>query len=181
MKFLFLSAAALIALTGCSSKNVDSLEAVKQGVLKDISKNVNIGAMDVNVVSVSFRDKEADAVVSFAPKGGSAAQGLTMKYTMERQGAEWHIKSRAQSDLQRHAAQAQPGAPAGGAMGGGTMGGGTMGGDQTLPPGHPAMGGGAMGGGGGGAQPLPPGHPSVSGGSGGAQPLPPGHPTTTNQ
>jgi hypothetical protein len=137
-------ALALAALTACSHSNVDTLEAVKRGVLNDISKNVNIGAMDVSVVSVSFRDKEADAVVSFAPKGGTAAQGLTMNYTMERAGTEWHIKKRAQSDLQRHAAQANPGGM-GSAPGG------------QLPEGHVPL----TDGGSGSAQPLPPGHPPL--------------------
>lgn len=153
-----ITALALVALAGCSSRNVDSLDAVKQGVIKDIAKNINVAAMDVNVVSVSFRDKEADAVVSFAPKGGSAAQGLTMSYTMERKGEEWHIKSRAQSDLQKHAAQAPPGTP-GAAMPGSDM----PGGMAPLPPGHGQMGGGQMGGGqmGGSPQQLPPDHPPL--------------------
>jgi hypothetical protein len=150
-----ITALALLALAGCSSRNVDSLDAVKQGVIKDISKNINVAAMDVNVVSVSFRDKEADAVVSFAPKGGSAAQGLTMNYTMERKGDEWHIKSRAQSDLQKHAAQAPPNGAMPGADMSGVM---PEGHGQAMPPGHPATGpGGAMGGG----QQLPPDHPPL--------------------
>jgi hypothetical protein len=146
MKFVLIGAAILLALAGCSNRNVDTLEAVKQGVIRDISKNVNIGAMDVNVVSVSFRDKEADAVVSFAPRGGTRQQGLTMNYTLERQGAEWHIKKRGSSG---HAMQAPPGATSDGAM----------------PPGHPSING---GGGtsppsaGGGAQ-LPAGHPPLNG------------------
>jgi len=141
VKFVITGALALAALTACSHSNVDSLEAVKRGVINDISKNVNIGAMDVNVVSVSFRDNEADAVVSCAPKGGTAAQGLTMNYTMERLGSEWHIKKRAQADLQRHAAQANPGGMGAGA----------------LPEGHVPL----TGGGRGSAQPLPPGHPPL--------------------
>lgn len=140
MKFVLTGALAIAALTACSNRNIDSLDAVKQGVIRDISKNVNVSAMDVNVVSVSFRDKEADAVVSFAPKGGPTA--MTMKYTMARQGNEWHIKQRAQADLQRHAAQA----PAAGAGSG-----------EQLPPGHPAMPGGGS------SQQLPPGHPSLDG------------------
>ena len=159
-------AVVLLILGGCSNKNVDTLDAVKQGVIRDIAKNVNIGAMDVNVVSVSFRDKEADAVVSFAPKGGTPQQGMTMNYTMERQGSEWHIKKRGPS---AHAAQQPP--VAGGAMGGAGMGGGSMpggsmpGGDSaTLPPGHPPMNGGTTlpPSSGGGAQ-LPAGHPPLNG------------------
>lgn len=139
---ILVGAWALIALTGCS-KNVDTLDAVRQGVLRDIPKDVNVGAMDVNVVSVSFRGKEADAVVSFAPKGG--APMMSMNYTMEKRSGEWHIKSRAAGDLQKHAAQA-PGAMSGG------------GGDGQLPPGHPPTGPGTDSG-----QALPPGHPPLNG------------------
>lgn len=148
MKSLCPCALACLLLAGCAHKNVDTLDAVKQGVIKDIGKNVNVAAMDVNVVSVSFRDKEADAVVSFAPKGGTAQQGLTMQYTLERKGDEWHIKSRAQSDLQKHAAQAGPGAM-----------GSAPGDQQQLPPGHPSTDGAA------GGQQLPPGHPPLNGNS----------------
>jgi hypothetical protein len=148
-------AISLIALAGCSNRNVDSLEAVKQGVIHDLSKskNFSMGNMDVNVVSVSFRDKEADAVVSFAPKGGTAAQGLTMKYTMERQGSEWHIKGRAQSDLQKHAAQAPPGAAPGVV--------GQDGGQQPLPPGHPPMNEGGSAPAAASGKQLPAGHPPL--------------------
>ncbi len=133
MKFAITALIAVTTLAGCASRNIDSIDAVKQGVLRDISKNINVAAMDVNVVSVSFRDKEADAVVAFAPKGGTAAQGLTMNYTMERQGDGWHIKSRA--GLQQHAAQAPAGATQG------AMPEGHGGGDPSqLPPGHPPLG-----------------------------------------
>ncbi len=102
---------------GCAKKN-DTPEAIKQGVIRDISKSFNMASMDVNVDSVSFRDKEADATVSFTLKGGNAAQGMTMRYVMERHDDnQWYIKSRASSG----------GMGAGGASG-------------ALPPGHPAMG-----------------------------------------
>lgn len=155
MKSAVLLAISLLALAGCSNRNVDSLEAVKQGVVSDLSKtnNMNMAAMDVNVVSVSFRDKEADAVVSFSARGTPAASGMTMRYTMERQGSQWHIKSRAQSDLQKHAAQA----PAPGAVGA------DPGQQPQLPAGHPPMNDGGMGAGAGaaGGKQLPAGHPPL--------------------
>lgn len=121
MKYALLAALAL-TLAACS-KNIDTMDAVKQGVIRDIPKDINLGGMDVNVVSVSFRGKEADAVVTFAPKGGPPM--MNMKYVMERKGDEWHIKSRA-SGATVHAATdptqggaSAPGAPA------------------ALPPGHP--------------------------------------------
>ncbi len=129
MKSVLICLAAL-CLAGCS-KNIDTPEAVKEGVLKDIAKKVDVGAMDVNVDSVSFREKEADAKVSFKPKGAPASQSIVMNYALERQGDEWHIKSR---NMQAHEKQ-QPG-------------------QTALPPGHPAAGAGA-------GDPLPAGHPSV--------------------
>jgi hypothetical protein len=129
VKSAFICLAAL-CLAGCS-KNIDTPEAVKEGVIKDIAKKVDVGAMDVNVDSVSFREKEADAKVSFKPKGAPSSQSITMNYALERQGDEWHIKSR---NMQAHEQQ-QPG-------------------QTALPPGHPAAGAGNGG-------PLPAGHPSV--------------------
>lgn len=157
VKFVSTGALALALLAGCSRHNIDTVDAVKQGVIRDISKGVNVSAMDVNVVSVSFRDKEADAVVSFVPKGGTPAQGLTMNYTLERQGNDWHIKNRG-SALQKHAAQAQQ-APADGGAGAMQPPPGSPAGQ--LPPGHPALGSGS----GGGGQQLPAGHPPLNSGS----------------
>ena len=125
---------AALFLAACS-KNIDTPEAVKEGVIKDIAKKVDVQAMDVNVDSVSFREKEADAKVSFKPKGADRSQSITMNYSLERQGDEWRIKSR---NMQAHEAQ-QPGVP----------------GQTALPPGPPSAG--AVPGG-----PLPPGHPSVN-------------------
>jgi hypothetical protein len=84
---------AALCLVGCS-KNIDTPEAVKAGIIKDVAQKADIQSMDVNVDSVSFREKEADAKVSFKPKGAPASQSITMNYLLERQGDEWHIKSR---------------------------------------------------------------------------------------
>jgi len=104
---------AALCLAGCS-KNIDTPEAVKEGVIRDIAKKVDIQAMDVSVDSVSFREKEADARVSFKAKGAPVSQSITMNYALERQGDEWHVKSR---NMQAHEQQ-QPG-------------------QTALPPGHP--------------------------------------------
>jgi hypothetical protein len=128
---------AVFALAGCS-KNIDTPDAVKQGVIKDIAKKVDVQNMDVNVDSVSFRDKEATANVSFRPKGGDPAQSITMNYTMERQGDEWHVKDR---NMKRQ--QAAPGEP-------------PAHGQVPLPPGHQPIDGTT------GTMPLPPGHPPTT-------------------
>jgi hypothetical protein len=130
---------AAVLLAGCS-KNIDTTEAVNEGIIKDIAKKVDVGNMELNVDSVSFRDKEADATVSFWPKGATSAQSMTMNYHLDRQGDEWHVKSRDVSthgqQQQQQGRQAPPLQP----------------GQTTLPAGHMPVNG---------AAPLPPGHPTV--------------------
>lgn len=133
MKSGLIFAGLALLLTGCS-KNIDTTEAVKQGVIRDLSKKVDINNMDVNVSSVSFRGNEADALVAFAPKGSGSAQGMTMRYTLEKQSDGWHIKKR-QGDLSQHALGANgTGDPHGGQPLPGE------GGQQQLPEGHPPVG-----------------------------------------
>lgn len=144
MKFTLLSTTVLaVALLAGCSKNIDTPEAVKQGVIKEIAKNVDVKNMDVTVQSVSFRGKEATATIAFKPKGGDPKQSITMSYVMEKQGDEWHVKGR---DMQRHqdSKGAQMPSGAGGMTG------------TQLPPGHPSTTTGTMNG-----QPLPPGHPAT--------------------
>jgi len=144
VKFTLLSATVLaVALLAGCSKNIDTPEAVKQGVIKDIAKKVDVKNMDVTVESVSFRGKEATATIAFKPKGGDTRQSITMSYAMEKQGDEWHVKGR---DMQRHqdSKGAQMPAGAGGMSG------------AQLPPGHPSTTTGMAPG-----QQLPPGHPAT--------------------
>lgn len=148
MKILTPVVVAALLFAGCAKKN-DTPEAIKQGVLRDISKSFNVSNMDVVVDSVSFRDKEADATVTYMLKGGSASQGMTMRYVMERHDdGQWYIKSRASSPAQ----SAGPSAGGGDATAG------------ELPAGHPTTSGmgdtGAPAGSG--SKPnLPPGHPDL--------------------
>ena len=121
-----LPALAAILLAGCS-RTPDTTEAVKQGIIKDLQKKVDVNNMDVNVSSVSFRGKEANAMVSFNPKGQPGA-GMQMRYTMEKKDDGWHIKDR-QGDVAAHGSgigmqRQQPG----------------EGGQGEMPPGHPPIG-----------------------------------------
>lgn len=139
----FLAAfAAVLLLAGCS-KNIDTPDDIKAGVIKDLSKKMDVKSMDITVQSVAFRGKEADASVIFSPKGLPAGSGMMMKYVMARDGDEWKIKSRALDGDAAHMQQQSGG---------------------SLPSGHPGMGAGAPGGTAGGTA-LPPGHPATSGGA----------------
>ncbi len=109
--FFIVAALAGIVLTGCA-KNIDTTDAVKQGVIKYVAKKADVQNMDVSVDSVQFRDKEATANVSFHAKG-DPKQFITMIYKLTREGDEWQVKG---SNMQGHT-QVPPGTP--------------------LPPGHP--------------------------------------------
>jgi hypothetical protein len=105
--------------------------------------DLNMKMMQVDVTSVSFRQDEADATVSFRPKG-AAGGGMQMRYTLERQGSRWVVKGKGRSG----AGQSPHGQPGGGMPGGGMHGGGMPGAmpgagaesAPALPPGHPAIG-----------------------------------------
>ena len=131
-RFLALLAAILaIGISGgCNRSAGNPEEAVRQGVIDYLAKraNLNVAAMNVAVTSVILRKNEADAVVSITAKGGSAGQGMSMKYTLERQGDHWVVKDKAEAGGGPHsAAGANPHGGAAPPMGG------------TLPPGHPAV------------------------------------------
>lgn len=95
-----LLALALAFLAGCT-KNIQTNEAVRQGIIKHLSQNtgLNLASMDIEVTSVTFRDNEADAVVGFKPKGAGAMSGMSMRYTLERKGNEWVVKKKMDSGM----------------------------------------------------------------------------------
>jgi hypothetical protein len=113
----------LLLLLGCS-RGAQTPEAVRQGVIDYLSKrsDLDLASMQVEVTSVSFRQNEADATVSFRPKGGGAASGMQMRYTLERQGSRWVVKGKGQ-------------APSGEAPHGNVQR------PAEFPPGHPPVGG----------------------------------------
>lgn len=118
----------LVALAGCS-RDIRNESAVRQAVLDYLTSrsNLNVASMDVNVTSVVFRRDEADATVAFSAKGSRGADGMTMRYFLERKGDIWKVKGRADSGQNPHgggmAAPHGTGGPSSGA----------------LPPGHPAL------------------------------------------
>ncbi len=140
MRLGLVLAAAFVAIfsVACGNK-LQTREAVERGVLKGVaSRGINPDSMDVSVTSVKFHGNAADAVVSFAPKGGKISDGLTMRYQLEQRGNEWVITGRSALDMKQHSGgmQSPPsmmdqnsGAPS---PDPGIMG-------RPLPPGHPPL------------------------------------------
>jgi len=118
--FCGLLVAVVVVGSAACNRGIDTPEAVRQGVIDYLAKrsNINVSAMNVEVTSVSFRQSEADATVSFSAKGASQGQPMSMRYTLERKGNRWVVKEKSESG-NPHA------------------GGATIPGD--LPPGHPLV------------------------------------------
>jgi outer membrane murein-binding lipoprotein Lpp len=154
--------AAACLFVGCS-KNIDTTEAVRQGVMDYLnSRAAKIGLdmnnMQVDVPAVTFDHDHARATVSVTPKI-AGAKGMELVYNLDRKGDKWVVNGNAQSAGSTHGQEGAVPSPTPGETPNGTQ----------LPPGHPAVGAAPPG-----AQ-LPPGHPAVGTPPAGTQ-LPPGHP-----
>ena len=118
MKSLAIAVVAGLLALGACNRAANDKEAVRQGVLDYLAKraNLNLTSMEVDIAAVAFRQNEADATVSFRPKGSDPAAGMSMKYTLTRQGNRWVVKGRADAGASPHGAGMMPGG---------------------MPPGHP--------------------------------------------
>ncbi len=133
MKFRAVLIAAIV-LAGCQRGGIENKEAVRQGVIDYLAgRDLNVASMNIEVTSVTFKGDEADATVSFTPRGpAGGGQGMSMRYVLERQGNRWVVKGRGDSGTEAHGMGAEPAAPHG-AMPPPSMPPG------ELPPGHPPM------------------------------------------
>lgn len=116
----------LAGLSGCGGAPQNK-EAVRRGIMEHLSKRTDmlVSSMQIDVVSVSFRKGEADAVISFRPSGAAAETGMTMSYTLESKGRQWVVKTRRDAGGHEKGAMPQsqlpadhpaiPGKPQGGA------------------------------------------------------------------
>jgi hypothetical protein len=112
----------LVAAPGCS-RNLHTESAVRQGVLDHLaSRDFNLASMDVALTNVIFRQDQADATISFAPKGSKGA-GMIMRYTLQLQGNHWVVKGMSDAGGSPHSGGMKAPQPGAG----------------SLPPGHPAL------------------------------------------
>ncbi|MFN0167864.1 MAG: hypothetical protein ACKV22_15660 [Bryobacteraceae bacterium] len=114
---------ALLSVAACN-RAPQTEEAIRQAVMDHVASKVTLSSMDVHVSGLNFKGDTVDATVEFRPKGGAAGSGMQMNYTLERKGATWAVKSKADAKGSPHGAGAMPD----GAMPGGAM-----------PPGHPSV------------------------------------------
>jgi len=135
-----------VLLLAACSKNIQTQEAVRQGVMDYMSSvapkiGLDLSNMQVDVPAVTFDHDHARATVSVKPKN-SDVPGMELVYNLDRKGDKWVVNGNAQSAGSMHGQGSDGTAPA---QGGGTQ----------LPPGHPSVGTPPSG------TQLPPGHPPV--------------------
>jgi hypothetical protein len=120
----------MVCLAGCN-RGVQNKDAVRQGVLDHLAEvHMNVASMNVEVTSVEFNGNQADATVSFYPKGGTAAQGMSMRYQLELKGGRWAVVGRKDAGQTPHGGM--PTAPPPGMEN--PHGGGKMPSPEDLPP-----------------------------------------------
>jgi len=77
--------------------------------------------MDLEVMSVLFRENEADATIAFRVRGSAGPPAMQMRYTLQRDGSRWSVKSKNEAGGSPHGEGAAP--PP----------------QPALPPGHPTI------------------------------------------
>lgn len=108
-----------------ASQNKEAVESAVREYLKTRS-GITVDNMDITVTSVSFRQNEADALVSFSAKGAKdAANAMNMKYALEDKDGKWVVKGRSGGPSDHGNSAVPPADP------------------SRLPPGHPPTTGGA--------------------------------------
>ncbi|HEY4365174.1 MAG TPA: hypothetical protein VGN17_29700 [Bryobacteraceae bacterium] len=149
------AALALLMLCSACSKNIQTTDAVKAGIMEYLTATatkigLDMSAMEIDVPAVSFEKDHAKATVSIKPKGVDMP-GMQLVYNLDRKGDKWVVAGPGEAANGAHGAAAMPG--------GGTPGGGAP--DGPLPAGHPTVPDGPPGGHADPSGQLPAGHPPI--------------------
>jgi hypothetical protein len=98
----------LLVAAACNRGN-QSKEAIRLGVLDHLKgSSLNLAAMDMDVTEVQFHGENADATVTFKPKGAAVAQGMALHYRMQEKGGRWAVVGIQDSGHAGSAAQGMP-------------------------------------------------------------------------
>ncbi|HVA95749.1 MAG TPA: hypothetical protein VNI36_12705 [Candidatus Dormibacteraeota bacterium] len=87
---VYIVALACLLAAGCNSKAKDQA-AIRAGIETHLNgrADLNLGAMDHDVKSISINGDHATAQVEFRIKGSST--GMDIEYTLARQGKDWAV------------------------------------------------------------------------------------------
>jgi hypothetical protein len=85
--------AAFFLTGGCKQRPSDN-DAIRAGILQHLTAvgTLNIGAMQMDIRSVSINGNQAHAEVEFRPKTGAApGAGMQVTYNLEKRDASWTV------------------------------------------------------------------------------------------
>lgn len=85
----------LVLFAGCKKQESDA-DAVRAGINQHLAslKTINLGAMDMNITSVSVQGNQAQAQVEFKPKtGGPQGASMQVAYSLEKQNGQWVVQT----------------------------------------------------------------------------------------
>jgi hypothetical protein len=98
----------MVCLAACN-RGAHDKDAIRKGVLDHLAQvQLNVASMNVEVTSVQINGNQAQATVSFSPKGGNASQGMSMQYQLERKGDAWAVVGRKNAGASPHGGGAMP-------------------------------------------------------------------------
>jgi hypothetical protein len=144
----FLTAVMLLVLSAGCKKQESDADAIRSGINQHLAslKTLNLGAMDMNITSVSIQGNQAQAQVEFKAKGGAPqGAGMQVAYSLEKQNGLWVVQNSQPTggSMQHPAAGENP------PMNGPAPSSGSMpnfhdlvpenGSSNALPPGHPPI------------------------------------------
>jgi hypothetical protein len=90
--------AALLSLAACHHGDRDhDRDAVRQGVIDHLASSslgLNMAGMDVAITEANINGGQADVTAAITPKGGPAANGMSMKYHLEQRDNKWVVTGR---------------------------------------------------------------------------------------
>ena len=86
-------AAAFVSLGGCKKQASDN-DAIRAGIQQHLASvgTLNLGAMDMDIRSVTVNGNQAHAEVEFRPKtGGAPGAGMQVAYNLEKRDGAWVV------------------------------------------------------------------------------------------
>lgn len=86
-------AAAFVSLGGCKKQASDN-DAIRAGIQQHLASvgTLNLGAMDMDIRSISVNGNQAHAEVEFRPKtGGAPGAGMQVAYNLEKRDGAWVV------------------------------------------------------------------------------------------
>ena len=84
---------ALLIGIGACQKQANDKDAIRTGILQHLTSigTLNMGAMDMDIRSVSVNGNQAHAEVEFRPKNGTAGAGMHVAYNLEKREGAWVV------------------------------------------------------------------------------------------